>query len=123
MVVLARLIEVNMSEKPFLDDGSLRHNRLPVVPSKGQTISLINGDLDIEQAWAIGKKLKEKMTAILEGKHEDEVGFAIRYLLYDFLIATRANKEERRAFFDYVDAIVSAPIEENPNPSEKRWAC
>jgi hypothetical protein len=112
-----------MSEKPFLDDGSMRQNRLAVVPSKGQTISLINGDLDIEQAWAEAKKLKEKLAAILEGKHEDEVGFAIRYLLYDFLIATRANKEERQTFFAFVDAVVSVSIEQNPDPSEKRWAC
>jgi len=122
MVVSVLQIEVNMSEKPFLDDGSLRQNQCAVVPSKQQRISLINGDLDVEQALAEAKKLKEKLAAILEGKHEDEVGFAIRYLLYDFLIATRANKEERKTFFAFVDAVVNFPIEENPDPSEKRWA-
>lgn len=108
-----------MSEKNYLDDGSLR----PAPAAKSQTMGLLAGDLDLEQAWARGKELKEKLASILEGKHEDEVGFAIRYLLYDFLIATRANKEERQTFFAFVDAVVTVPIELNPDPREKRWAC
>lgn len=108
-----------MTEKHYLDDGSFR----PTAERTTQTIGLLSGDLDIEHAWAEGKKLKEKLASILEGKHEDEAGFAIRYLLYDFLISTRANKDERDTFFAFVDAVVSIPIERNPDPSEKRWAC
>lgn len=108
-----------MTQKNYLDDGSVR----PTLAARSQTMGLLNGDIDVEQAWARGKELKEKLAAILEGKHEDEVGFAIRYLLYDFLIATRANKEERRTFFAFVDAVVTVPIEQNPDTREKRWAC
>lgn len=94
----------------------------PVLPQKLETMQLIQGALDLETSWAEAALLKEKMAAILQGKHEDSVGFAIRYLLYDFLIATRANKQARKDFFEYIDAVVTEPISQNTDPLEKRWS-
>jgi deoxyuridine 5'-triphosphate nucleotidohydrolase len=92
--------------------GSTDKIELPKVPSS-----------NIEISWEEGALLKKRLAAVLEGRHEDSVGFAIRYLLYDFFIQTGANKEQRKRFFDFVDAVVSAPIDKNPDPNEKRWSC